>query len=399
MRSISSLALAASDIDYALHMRRALYLARSCLTTTPNPRVGCVLVAADNEVVGEGWHQAPGQAHAEPNALQQAEKKSPAKYAFVSLEPCSHFDKTPPCTDALIKAGIQQVIIATVDPYPAVDGKGIAQLEAAGIDVLLLEDFREEAKRINAGYFKRLTRGRPYVRCKLAMSLDGRTAAADRTSQWITTAAARADVQRLRAASCAILTGINTVLDDDPALTVRPEQLDVSNEFRALNRYALERQPLRIVLDSKLRTPATAKILQSAGEVVLYSCVTESDQNRYPDNVQIISGAADSTLAEAEQKLELKSVLESLAASFSINELLVEAGPTLSGALVKAGLVDELVVYVGAKLLGSRGLPLLDLPGMEGMTDQIELTITDVTRLGQDCRITACFASEETTTA
>jgi len=395
LRSINSLALADSDIDYALHMRRALYLARNCLTTTPNPRVGCVLVSADNEVVGEGWHQAPGQAHAEPNALLQAVKKPPARYAFISLEPCSHIEKTPPCTDALIKAGIQQVIIATVDPYPAVDGKGVKQLEQAGIEVLLLQDFQDEARMINAGYFKRLTQGLPYVRCKLAMSLDGRTAAADRTSQWITGALARADVQKLRAGSCAILTGINTVLDDNPALTLRPEQLDTSEEFQELNRFALQRQPLRVVADTTLRTPVDAKILQHEGDVLLFVGNAVEDRGAYPGNVQIISPTAVGSADNSGRQLNLVSVLKSLASDFAVNELLVEAGPTLSGALVKAGLVDELIVYVGAKLLGSKGLPLLDLPGIESMTDQIKLDITDITRLGSDCRLTARLTAAE----
>jgi len=380
MKVVTSDEIDSGLIDYAGHMQRAIELAGQVLTTTPNPRVGCVLVDADNRVIGEGWHQTAGQAHAEAMALascsEQALQDSPI--AFVSLEPCSHHGRTPPCSDALIAAGIKTVVIAGMDPNPQVSGQGVAKLEAAGISVFHLKNFENQAELLNRGYLQRRRLGIPFVRCKLAMSLDGRTAMASGESKWITGAAARSDVQTLRASSCAIVTGVDTILADDPSLTVRLESL------------AVARQPMRVVLDSKLRTPSTARLLQSPGEVKIFTAIATEEGAKdkgknHPHNVEIISAPAQAP----DQQVDLKNVLESLAGNYACNEVLVESGSTLAGAFIQSGLVDELIVYVSGKLLGSDARPLLNLPGLASMSDQIALQITDVAMFDNDIRITA----------
>ncbi|MFM1895712.1 MAG: hypothetical protein RLZZ385_786 [Pseudomonadota bacterium] len=381
MISLSGADLDLADLDYALHMRRALSLAQTVLTTTPNPRVGCVIVGADDEVLGEGWHAAPGQAHAEIMALQHAGERARLATVFVSLEPCAHHGRTPPCTDALIAAGVKTVVIAVQDPFPAVAGNGIRKLEGAGIQVIHLPEFEAAARAINAGFFKRQERGLPYVRCKLAMSLDGRTAAADGSSQWITGTEARGQVQRLRAASCAVLTGIGTVLADDPALTVRPAALDLSDQERRHNAFALQRQPLRVILDSRLRTPARSRILQEPGQVLI--CSGSEGPGRYGDNVTV------QAQVHWREGVAPRAVLESLAAEHGVNEVLVEAGPALSGSFLQAGLVDELIIYLAPKLLGHQGLPLMILQNIATLQDSLALEILDIARLGPDCRIIA----------
>ena len=390
MIAAESTRLGVDEIDFELHMRHALQLAQNVLTTTPNPRVGCVIVAAqgDNLVVGEGWHQRPGAAHAEVNALSQAGGQAKGSTVFVSLEPCAHHGRTPPCAEALIEAGVSKVVIAALDPFPEVAGKGVAKLEDAGIEVIHLVDFEQRARALNAGYFKRLTRGLPYVRCKLAMSLDGRTAAANGESKWISGQQARTEVQRMRAASCAVITGVNTVLEDDPSLTIRSDELDLTEEEREQNPFVLARQPLRVVMDSRLRTPERARLLQLPGSTKLFGCV--KSESHYPGDTEIIC-------LENEEgdggRVDPASVLELLASKFAVNEVLLEAGPTLSGAFVQAGLVDELIVYICGKLLGSNGRPLMDLPGLQSMSDQIEMTISSISRIGDDCRIIATFKS------
>lgn len=388
MLATESTRLGVDEIDYQLHMRHALQLAENVLTATPNPRVGCVIVApkGDNQVVGEGWHQQPGSAHAEVNALSEAGQQARGSTVFVSLEPCAHHGRTPPCAEALIKAGVKKVVIASLDPFPEVAGKGVEMLEQAGIEVILLKDFDQRARSLNAGYFKRLTRGLPFVRCKLAMSLDGRTAAANGESKWISGQQARADVQKLRAASCAILTGVNTVLDDDPSLTVRPDEMALNRLEIERNAFALGRQPLRVVMDSRLRTPQNARMLQLPGSNLLFSRVAASTE--YPGDTEIVSMGHE---AGGEGRVDPASVLELLASKFAVNEVLLEAGPTLSGAFVTAGLVDELTVYIAGKLLGSNGRPLMELPGLQSMTDQIEMTISSISRIGDDCRLVATF--------
>jgi diaminohydroxyphosphoribosylaminopyrimidine deaminase/5-amino-6-(5-phosphoribosylamino)uracil reductase len=240
---------------------------------------------------------------------------------------------------------------------------------------------------------KRMTTGLPYVRCKLAMSLDGRTAAANRESKWITGAEARSEVQRLRAESCAVITGINTVLQDDPAMTVRHEELNLSELEKKQNQFALSRQPLRIILDSSLRTPDHAKILHSSGESKIITSSSNNETKDYPANTEVINLKKDNQSGAAKSRVDPGTVLELLASRFMVNEVLLEAGPELCGAFVQAGLVDELILYIGGKLLGSNGLPLLELPGLSSMSEQIKLNIKNIEMIGTDCRIVAQFTN------
>lgn len=364
-----------TDSDF---MQQAIDLAWGGLYTTRcNPRVGCVLVEG-GEVLASGFHLRPGEAHAEVNALRAAGKQARGATAYVTLEPCNHTGKTPPCTQALIDAGVARVVAAMVDPNPLVAGKGIEALRAAGIAVEtgLLES---AARDLNPGFIKRMTTGLPWVRVKLAMSLDGRTAMASGESQWITGPEARADVQRWRARSCAIVTGAGTVLADDPSLTVRPAETGLPAEQAAL---AAERQPLRVVLDSQLRTPPAAKLLQQRGDVLIVCGEAASPGRREALQAQ---GAEVASTAGASPGLE--AVLQLLAAR-QCNEVLVEAGPTLAGAMLAAGLVDELLVYMAPTLLGSDARPLLELP-LQHMAEQRRLTIESITAVGEDWRIIA----------
>ncbi len=352
-------------------MTRALELARRGLFTThPNPRVGCVIVK-DGEKVGEGYHIKSGGPHAEIHALGDAGELARGATAYVTLEPCSHFGKTPPCANALVDAGVSRVVAAMVDPNPQVAGSGLKILEAAGIDVSsgVLAD---EAVAINPGFIKRMLTGLPYVRVKSAMSLDGRTAMANGESQWITGADARADVQRLRAGSAAMVTGIGTVLADDPALNVRLAEPVV--------------QPLRVVLDSQLKMPTDAKMLSLEGQTLILTLST--DQLKHDalnsERVQV------ETIAGDDGRLNLAAVLKTLA-SRDINEVMVEAGAVLSGAFVNADLVDELIVYVAPVLMGAGARGLFNLPGVEHMEQRKHLEITDMRAVGKDWRVTATF--------
>jgi len=363
---------AASWMDLAIESASRVF------TTTPNPRVGCVLVR-DGEIVGVGLHEKPGEHHAEVNALLAAGDRARGATAYVSLEPCCHFGRTPPCTQALIAAGVSEVVYAMLDPNPLVAGKGVQALRAAGIKVSgpLHED---EARRLNRGFIKRMNEGLPFVRCKMAMSLDGRTAMASGESQWITGPAARADVQRLRAESCAIVTGVNTILSDDPSLNVRADQLLDPRAAMPL------RQPRRVIIDSGLRTPPESRILSLPGEVLFLVA------NPHPQQLQRFSGSA----AQIRQipslpggRVDLRAAMQCLAQAHGCNEVMLEAGPTLSGAMIQAGLVDEVIVYIGAKFLGSDALPLLNLPGLRHMADHVGLEIVDVAGIAGDCRITA----------
>lgn len=367
-------------IDWPVYMRRAIDLAANSINTSPNPRVGCVLVN-DQEIVGEGWHVAAGEAHAEVMALQQAGDRAKDSIAFVSLEPCSHTGRTGPCSDALIAAGISQVVIASIDPNPEVAGSGVEKLLQSGIPVTQLIDFDSLARAVTPGYFKRREQGIPYVRCKLAMSLDGRTALANGESKWITGPASRRDVQSLRAASSAVITGIETVLADDPSLNVRIDELGLHQEELVRNKQALSRQPLRVILDSQLRTPDGAKILFSPGQVKVFSTGSSGVAKNPASNVEYLQATASG------KRVNLHSVLESLASDFGCTEVLVEAGATLSTAFIQAGLVDELVIYVAPKLLGSDARSLLDIAGIESMSDSLNFEITDLRQLDSDIRI------------
>ncbi|MGH8465726.1 MAG: bifunctional diaminohydroxyphosphoribosylaminopyrimidine deaminase/5-amino-6-(5-phosphoribosylamino)uracil reductase RibD, partial [Pseudomonas sp.] len=317
-------------------------------------------------------------------ALHQAGELARGAVAYVSLEPCCHFGQTPPCTNALIAAGVAEVVFGMYDPNPLVGGKGVQLLREAGIKVNgpVLEF---EARQINRGFIKRMREGLPFVRCKMAMSLDGRTAMASGESQWITGPEARGDVQRLRAQSCAVLTGVNTVLADNPSLNVRERQLaaETAAEFSG-------RQPLRVVVDSSLRTPAESKILTLPGQALVLVGAPNSQQ------YQPFVGRIDSDRVHIRQspitatgQVDLREALRALARDYQCNEVLLEAGPTLGGAMIQAGLVDELIVYVGAKLLGNDALPLLRLPGLHEIKDHVGLELVDVCMVGGDCRITA----------
>ncbi len=357
-------------------MARALQLARQGqYWAMPNPHVGCVLVK-DGHVIGEGFTQPCGGNHAEIEALQAAGDARGAT-AYVTLEPCSHRGKTGPCATALIDAGVSRVVAAMEDPNPEVAGSGLKALREAGIEVScgLLED---EARQVIPGFIARMTRGRGRVRAKLAMSLDGRTAMASGESQWITGPAARADVQRLRAMSCAIVTGVGTVLADDCALSVRAEELGLAQEDA---KRACLRQPLRAVLDSRLRTPVDARVLRGQQESVLFH------SRDVPIPGALVEAQVElHALPIHNEALDLSHMLNILNTRHC-NEILVESGPRLAGALLQLGLLDELIIYMAPCLMGSGARPLLDLP-LQHMSDKVDLQIEDVRRVGQDWRFT-----------
>lgn len=365
------------DIAY---MQEAIQLAKKgWYTTHPNPRVGCVLVK-EQRVIARGWHQYAGQGHAEVNALREAGANARGATAYVTLEPCSHFGKTPPCSDALIAAGIKTVVVAMQDPNPLVAGRGIERLEKAGIPtrVGVLE---AEAQALNRGFIQRMQSQRPFIRCKMGVSLDGRTALASGASQWITGADARRDVQRLRAESSAILTGIGTVLADDPSLNVR----DARFPFKKV-------QPARVVLDSQLRISAQAKMLSLAGKNYLLT-LPSSLQNPHNETLReqlAQKGVEIIAVNSTSNSLDLHEVVAQLG-QWQFNEVLLETGPTLSGAMLKAGFIDELVIYMAPKLMGHEGRGLFNLPGMENMADCIDLKIQDIRSVGADIRITLNF--------
>lgn len=366
----------------AAMMARALQLARRGLySTSPNPRVGCAIVR-DGAVLAEGWHRRAGDGHAEVNALAALPRDGArGATAYVTLEPCSHRGRTPPCSEALVKAGVRRVVVAMEDPNPLVAGRGIQQLREAGIDVEvgLLE---AEARALNRGFVKRMQKGLPAVRIKLAASLDGRTAMASGESQWITGAAARADVQRLRAASCAIVTGVDTLVRDDAALTVRPEQFAPE---RAGEDW---RQPLRVVLDSTLRTPTDGRLFAGGGPVLIVAAVRDGERQAELEQ----RGAEVVYLPDDSGRVDLSALLRELA-SRECNEVLVEAGATLAGRLVEENLADELTLYMAPTLLGSDARPLLELPVME-MARQRRVRIRDIRAIGDDWRIEASLDGE-----
>ena len=351
------------------YMARALMLAKKGIyTTAPNPNVGCVLVK-DGKVIGEGWHEKAGEAHAEINALKQAGNDAEGATVYVTLEPCCHQGKTPPCTVALIKAKVKRVVAAMIDPHAKVAGKGLKQLESVGI---IVEQglLQEQAKELNLGFIKRMQKRLPYVRCKLAMSLDGRTAMASGESKWITSAAAREDVQRLRAKSSAILTGVGTVLADDPSMTVRLEEG--------------HSQPLRVVVDTNLSMPANAKMLKEQGQTVLMTCSAEEGIAQVLKD----AGAEIHKMPFCNRSVSLESVLQQLS-DMQVNDVLLETGATLSGAMLQAGLIDEFIIYMAPVLMGNNARGLFALPGLDTMQDKIELDIIDQRLVGQDIRITA----------
>ena len=361
--------------DTAL-MARAIQLAwRGRFSTHPNPRVGCVIARGDL-VIGEGWHERAGEAHAEVRALSQAGPDARGATAYVTLEPCSHFGRTPPCSRALIDAGVVRVVVASEDPNPSVSGRGLQQLRDAGIQV---EEgvLREEAAKLNPGFLKRMHTGRPWVRVKIATSLDGRTAMASGESKWITGPESRSDVQRLRAMSDAILTGVNTVLADDPSLTVRRNELgDIGQATEP------SRQPLRLIADRDARTPASAKILRG-GAVHLF-CSEEAMATGPAQDLSAL-GVTLNGVGWQDRGVNLAQLLNRLG-ELGINELLVEAGPTLAGGFIMEGLVDELWLYQAPVFLGSEGRPTARLP-FDSMREKIEWQVTDRRQFGQDTRL------------
>ena len=360
-----------SPADQA-HMAQALRLAkRGLYSTSPNPRVGCVIVR-DGVVVGEGWHQRAGEAHAEVNALQQAGAAARGATAYVTLEPCSHHGRTPPCTEALLAAGIRRVVAAMADPNPLVAGRGLAQLQAAGVavDVGLMAD---EAHELNIGFVSRMTRQRPWVRLKAAASLDGKTALQNGESQWITGPQARQDGHCWRARACAILSGIGTVRKDDPQLNVRGVDTP--------------RQPLKVIVDSRLELSPAARLLE-AGNVLLVSAGQAVAEVAEKAAALRERGAEILDLPDGKGRVDLHALLHELARR-GLNEVHVEAGSRLNGALLAAGLVDEVLLYLAPCLLGDTAQGLFALPALESLAGKHRLAIREVKQFGDDLRVLA----------
>lgn len=363
--------MTSSQTDDHRFMARTIRLAeRGLFTTDPNPRVGCVLVK-DGVIVGEGWHERAGAAHAEVNALNAAGENARGATAYLSLEPCSHHGRTPPCADALIEADVARVVAAMQDPNPLVAGQGMEKLRAAGIDTTT-GILQIQAEALNPGYIRRMQGGLPYVRLKMAMSLDGRTAMASGESQWITGEAARKDVHGLRARSSAIVTGMGTVLTDDPGLNARLDEA-----------IAVE-QPLRVVLDNALQMPLSAHMLSLPGCTLVLT--STNDEARIEALTQ--AGAEVSVIRGSHDRLDLSMVMAFLVQR-EINEVLVETGATLGGALMQAGLVDELIIYMAPVLMGDAARGLMTIPGLETMNQRIKLEIDEIRAIGKDWRIQA----------
>jgi diaminohydroxyphosphoribosylaminopyrimidine deaminase/5-amino-6-(5-phosphoribosylamino)uracil reductase len=363
--------MVAADREF---MRQALDLAaRGLYITTPNPRVGCVIVK-DGAVVGTGWHEKAGMPHAEVLALKAAGGRARGATLYVNLEPCSHHGRTPPCIEAIIPAGIKRVVAAMQDPNPKVAGGGFAKLRAGGIEVEsgVMED---EARELNIGFVARMTRGRPWVRMKIAASLDGRTALANGKSQWITGEAARADGHRWRARACAVLTGHGTVRDDDPQLNVRGVDTP--------------RQPLKIVVDSRFETPLSARLLKD-GKTLVAGAVNETKRIEGLRN----AGADTVIIPNDRGKVELFKLMEELALR-ELNEIHVEGGTKLNGSLLQAGVVDELLVYLAPSVIGDSGRGMFDLPELTDLSQKKALTIRQVEQIGADLRVLARLSASE----
>ncbi|HSS47293.1 MAG TPA: bifunctional diaminohydroxyphosphoribosylaminopyrimidine deaminase/5-amino-6-(5-phosphoribosylamino)uracil reductase RibD [Burkholderiales bacterium] len=349
-------------------MAQALRLAEKGLySTSPNPRVGCVMVRA-GKIIGEGWHEKAGGPHAEILALNRAGEEARGATAYVTLEPCNHQGRTGPCTEALIKAAVARVVAAVQDPNPLVNGAGTTKLKAAGIQVEsgLLEN---EARELNIGYVSRMIRSRPWVRMKIAASLDGKTALNNGQSKWITGEAARRDAHHWRARSCAVLTGIGTVKDDDPQLNVR--------------HVSTPRQPVRVVVDSRLEISPSAKVLQG-GKVVIFCAVNDGQRaaRLREKDVQLIA------LPNSEGKVELSQMMAHLA-KLEVNEVLVEGGFKLNGSLLQAGLVDELLIYFAPRLIGDNARGMFHLSELGDLAGRRELKILDLRKVGEDMRVLA----------
>lgn len=361
----------ASATDVAMMARAQRLAARGLYTTDPNPRVGCIIVR-DGEIVGEGWHVAAGEPHAEVNALQAAGEQARGATVYVTLEPCCHHGRTPPCTRALIEAGVARVVCALRDPNPQVSGRGLAELEAAGIVAERLDSAAAPARSLNVGFVKRMTSGRPWVRVKLAMSLDGRTALASGESRWITDEAARADVHRWRARSSCILTGRATVGMDDPALNAR------------LPGEELQRQPRLAIVDSALAVPPGARLFELHEQVLIFC------SEGVPERAAALAGrgAEIVELPAGPGGVDLAALFRALAER-EFNEVHVEAGATLCGRLLESGFVDELLIYLAPHLLGDSARGLLTLPPLASMEERMSLHMHEIRKVGRDLRIRA----------
>ena len=360
-------------MSHTVYMARALQLAAKGLyTTQPNPRVGCVVVK-NGKIIGEGWHRKAGEPHAEIHALNQAGAQAKGATAYVTLEPCSHHGRTPPCADALVDADVSQVVIAMEDPNPQVSGQGVLRLREAGIEITtgVLE---AQARELNPGFIKRMSSGLPYVRIKLAMSLDGRTAMASGESQWITGTAARNDVQKLRARSSAVVTAMGTILADDPSLNVRLSAQELGLDIPP-------HQPMRVILDSQLSCPQDARVFSLPGQTVILTCHPDPLSHDYTHGEVV-------QVKDSNGRVDLLAAMHWLAEQ-EINEVHVEAGSVLCGALLDAGLVDEIVIYMAPHLMGDQAKGLFHLPGIQGMEQRLALHIKDIRMVGQDVRITA----------
>lgn len=358
-----------------LYMAHAIELAKKGrFTTTPNPNVGCVLVK-DNQIVGEGFHQLAGEGHAEVNALAMAGNRAKGATAYVTLEPCSHFGRTPPCAEGLKAAGVVKVIAAMVDTNPQVAGKGLKILSDAGIKVAfgLLES---EARALNLGFFKRMEQGLPYVTCKMAASIDGKTALKNGQSKWITGSLARQDVQLHRAQSCAILTGADTVLVDDAKLNVRLSELPTS-----LPTDLPLRQPVRVIIDSQNRLTPNLALFNIKSEIIIFTTKVDKSQH-WPHFVKHIE------VAQSNGKVDLVAVLKTLA-ELQFNNIWLEAGATLAGKMVELNLVDAFIFYIAPKLMGHDAKSLVNFPPLTSMQNTIDLTFNECVNMGDDLRITA----------
>lgn len=350
-----------------IFMARALQLAeKGRFTTKPNPRVGCVLVK-NGKIIGEGFHERAGQAHAEINALKNATEDTRGATAYVTLEPCSHHGKTPPCCDALIQTGISRLVVAMSDPNPLVSGRGLKRCEDAGIDITC-NVLRTDAEILNRGFISRMTRKRPFVQSKIAMSLDGKTALSNGESQWITSSQARADVHIFRAQSSAILTGIGTVLADNPSLNARVD-------FDCV-------QPIRVILDSNLQMPLDSKMVNLNSRTLILTCCGNEQKRTKLENV----GFEIYVLPKKNEKIDLNAVMEFLGQQ-EINDVFVEAGATLNGALLNEKLVDEWLIYMASCVLGDKGRSAFLLPALQSMTEKKLLHWRDVRHVGTDLRM------------
>lgn len=360
---------APDDLKY---MAYALTLAaRGRYTTDPNPNVGCVLVK-DGKIIGEGWHEKAGSAHAEVNALQQAQEDPQGSTAYVTLEPCAHHGKTPPCCEALIAAGISRLVVAMQDPNPLVAGRGIARCQSAGIEVIC-DVLQKDAQTLNRGFITRMTQQRPFIRSKIAMSLDGRTALFNGESQWITSSASRQDVHDFRAESSAIVTGIGTVLADNPSLNARVD-------FPV-------KQPVRVVLDSHLRTPPTASICHLEGRTLILTCA-ENDKKQ---TALSQTGVDVHVLPALNQQLDLHAVMRFLAEQ-EINTVFIEAGATLNGSLLTENLVDEWIIYLAPSILGNTSRGAFNLPELLALEHKKTLHWKEIRRIGDDLRLQLTYS-------